>query len=1167
MNRQIGNASSCFLPEIRVDVSSSGTRHNDIKTLESLLAQDYLGKLQITLQVDRGCAYQNAFLQVPWLSNVCVIEKNNDMPEVMDWHLPLQGGDELHPSAVRQMVRAILESGSDLACAAVRYFLGERRWAMRSSLCFFDLPSTVPFSPFLDRYILFGGGIALYKQKGNEKKKLCSIVHEYLCQRETDSENGADLVLEAPKTSFLTWEKPQLSWRDEKRQQVAGKKPFVWLFGERAGQSAEENSWILFNFCQEKYPNVESYYVLNPDARVSEEVRFHPSVIYKGDNRWQSLIPRATHFFFNDSAMDILQDRSQLSLASSAEKIFLTHGVLYYSSGVYVRNHRYFDQICVGLNADLFCGARDWRYPLGTFVETGLPRWDRLTQTRKEKKEILLCPTWRKRLDEQMWKKWHPEHQSLEDVVENDRFFEHYLSFLKSPKLAAFLEKNDLYLTVAVHFRLRLLFDNLLEGFSDRIQFHDDERNIQQLLIDSCLLITDYSSIMWDMAYMEKPVICWQFDKAWKLWENEMEHFNLGDNDFFADVCYSRKEVFTALEKYHDHDFCLNEDQKKELATLFPARGNHCQKVMDAVLNPFSSPEPASRSFLFPLEDNALSEFCSGKKVACIGNPSFLDYLPVHFLSPETWQSELVEKKPDLLLFQPHLNASDSWSDYFFSLASTQAFMKELAGVLEKNRIPGYYLKSSFQYPHANIQGLDFFLPLQQQPVNQSEIYDISVIIPVYNCHEYLSDCVHSVLGQVINGSVEVILVNDGSPDNSQQLIDSFAAEYPNIKSVQQPNMRQGVARNHGLQVAQGRYVTFLDSDDRLAPDALASLHATILRHSAPVAVGQVCSVNVSGQRRWINQSGYHYLKAPEVISAQKWPSVFLDPSSVGKLYDREFLLKNNIFFSQSYWEDGFFCVSLFLKAQKIAVCHAIVYEYVGRPAVGQKSGTQTFSQEKLSQILKVSRCCLELAEKEPYEQHDMIIRLMVIRLDRFLYKFISSDNSLTLDCYMLLHNILLHIPNVSLQRYARYCGKLFELVATNRDGVEELTPDLLEDKGRCVYYDFYRPYVLPIKKEKRIFSFKYELGLIFVNIAKKEHGARKNCLKKIAQLAYRVVKYRGLKVKDSHNELASDYSFEMIHETAAYRLGDLLVESVRAPWKMLVFPQRVWSLWGEYKS
>lgn len=93
--------------------------------------------------------------------------------------------------------------------------------------------------------------------------------------------------------------------------------------------------------------------------------------------------------------------------------------------------------------------------------------------------------------------------------------------------------------------------------------------------------------------------------------------------------------------------------------------------------------------------------------------------------------------------------------------------------------------------------------------------FKVSVIVPVYNCINYLADAVNSVIGQDCFGSVELILVDDGSSDGSSELCDKFSEDYDNIVAVHQPNAGVSAARNHGMEISHGEYIAFLDSDDR----------------------------------------------------------------------------------------------------------------------------------------------------------------------------------------------------------------------------------------------------------------------------------------------------------------------------------------------------------------
>lgn len=96
----------------------------------------------------------------------------------------------------------------------------------------------------------------------------------------------------------------------------------------------------------------------------------------------------------------------------------------------------------------------------------------------------------------------------------------------------------------------------------------------------------------------------------------------------------------------------------------------------------------------------------------------------------------------------------------------------------------------------------------------------VSVIIPIYNTDAYLHEALDSVCNQTLQ-ELEIILINDGSTDNSQYIIEEYAQRDDRIKYRIQPNQGQGVARNNGLQLASGEYIYFMDSDDVLYPDAL----------------------------------------------------------------------------------------------------------------------------------------------------------------------------------------------------------------------------------------------------------------------------------------------------------------------------------------------------------
>ena len=99
----------------------------------------------------------------------------------------------------------------------------------------------------------------------------------------------------------------------------------------------------------------------------------------------------------------------------------------------------------------------------------------------------------------------------------------------------------------------------------------------------------------------------------------------------------------------------------------------------------------------------------------------------------------------------------------------------------------------------------------------------VSIIVPVYNTDKYLYQCVKSLLNQTY-ADIEIILVDDGSKDDSGRICNEFAKKYQRIKVIHKENAGLGYARNSGLKLATGKYVTFIDSDDWADPDLIQKL-------------------------------------------------------------------------------------------------------------------------------------------------------------------------------------------------------------------------------------------------------------------------------------------------------------------------------------------------------
>ena len=174
--------------------------------------------------------------------------------------------------------------------------------------------------------------------------------------------------------------------------------------------------------------------------------------------------------------------------------------------------------------------------------------------------------------------------------------------------------------------------------------------------------------------------------------------------------------------------------------------------------------------------------------------------------------------------------------------------------------------------------------------------YNVTVIVPVYNSEKYLNCCIKSLLKQSLK-CAEFIFVDDGSTDGSVSIIESYANNDDRIKLIRQNNLFAGVARNKALQVASGKYVVFLDSDDYFENSMLENCFITAEKYSAEIVLFGYYTFDDSTGKRIKHVSSE--FPAGSFNSLDLGNSLFVTCKTVpwNKFYNREFLINNNVWF------------------------------------------------------------------------------------------------------------------------------------------------------------------------------------------------------------------------------------------------------------------------------
>jgi len=256
----------------------------------------------------------------------------------------------------------------------------------------------------------------------------------------------------------------------------------------------------------------------------------------------------------------------------------------------------------------------------------------------------------------------------------------------------------------------------------------------------------------------------------------------------------------------------------------------------------------------------------------------------------------------------------------------------------------------------------------------------VSVIVPVYNVEKYLEQTIDSVINQTLK-DIEIILIDDGSLDNSGIICDNYAKKDSRIVVFHQENQGVSAARNKGIELAKGEYISFVDSDDLVDEKMLEVLYGKGHSNDLDIVMCGFTTDWYGKKHKWNCN-----LKSEEIIHKNEisdflvsYKNVFLVNNIYAKIHKRDFLLNNNIFFplNLNIQEDTIFVLKTLLFAKSIYYIKESYYNYIKR---NDSLTTKKYRENLHNFYNRAYLLAIELYETNniPYIKKDLFYRIII---------------------------------------------------------------------------------------------------------------------------------------------------------------------------------------------
>lgn len=353
----------------------------------------------------------------------------------------------------------------------------------------------------------------------------------------------------------------------------------LWLICELK-DAARDNGYHFFRYVREHHINDYCFYAIDKKSNDYKKIEKYGNVIQFGGLKYWLFYMSADKNIITNKATDpshalfyILH--KYFNLYNNC--VFLQHGITKDDTPMFYYKNAKFRLFICGAQREYEYILENYGYPKNYVKYTGFSRFDNLHNLNINSKQILIMPTWRNWLGRDV-----NFLGKIEDFTKT-QYFKEWNGLLNNESFINYIETNDIIVKFYPHYQMQKYINDFKVKSKNILVLNNDDEDIQKLLKESALLITDFSSVYMDFAYMNKPLVYFQFDREkYRKFQLQQGYFEY-EKDGFGKICLTQEEVVNTIKgfnlKYQPDEMYL-----KRMNSFFPIKdSNNSKRIYEEI--------------------------------------------------------------------------------------------------------------------------------------------------------------------------------------------------------------------------------------------------------------------------------------------------------------------------------------------------------------------------------------------------------------------------------------------------------------------------------------------------------------------------------------------------------------------------------------------------------